>query len=288
MAAMEEAGQDIYWAEAALAALAWQLDLGADEAIAEAPVDRFAAAATDTRGTRDSHASPAQASPSRAAAAAVGPGSNIRPLDVVPAMPAMEAAAPEIARKMATRCTSLEELRNALAVFEHCALKKGARNLVFADGVPGARVMVIGEAPGRDEDRIGRPFVGRAGQLLDRMFAAIGLSRSGAGAAALYITNVVPWRPPQNRDPDAEEIAMMLPFLERHIELAAPDVLVLMGNTACKALLGRAGITRMRGRWTEAAGRPCLPMFHPAALLRDPIRKRDAWSDLLSLKARLA
>ncbi|WP_372886960.1 uracil-DNA glycosylase family protein, partial [Shimia sp.] len=182
----------------------------------------------------------------------------------------------------------LDALRAALAGFAGCDLKRGARNLVFADGNPAARVMVIGEAPGRDEDREGRPFVGRAGQLLDRMFAAIGLARDhGSSAQALYITNLSPWRPPQNRDPEPEEIAMLLPFLRRHVEIVAPEAIVLMGNISCQAMLGRRGITRLRGIWTEALGKPVLPMFHPAYLLRQPQAKAQAWSDLLSLKSKL-
>ena len=148
--------------------------------------------------------------------------------------------------------------------------------------------MILGEAPGRDEDREGRPFVGRAGQLLDRMFDAIGMARTSDDAdAALYITNVLPWRPPQNRDPKPEEIAMMKPFLERHVALAAPDVLVLMGNISCQGVLGKRGITRLRGQWGEAFGKPVLPMFHPAYLLRSPHVKRETWADLLELRARL-
>ena len=146
--------------------------------------------------------------------------------------------------------------------------------------------MLIGEAPGREEDLEGRPFVGRAGQLLDRMLAAIDMSRD-AILAPVYITNVLPWRPPQNRDPKPEEIAMMRPFLERHVALINPDVVVLMGNVSCQAVLGKRGITRLRGQWTEAFGKPALPMFHPAYLLRTPRAKREAWSDLLALKARL-
>lgn len=170
-----------------------------------------------------------------------------------------------------------------MAAFDHCELKRGARNLVFADGTPGARVMIIGEAPGREEDREGRPFVGRAGQLLDRMLAAIDLNRD----SSVYITNVLPWRPPQNRDPKPDEIAMMQPFLRRHVELAAPDVLVVMGNISCQAVLGKRGITRLRGHWSEAFDKPVLPMFHPAYLLRQPVMKRETWADLLELKARL-
>ncbi len=253
-------------ASAALAALEWQFEMGVDEAISETPVNRYDQPKSLPK---------------------MGASSNIKPVEMPKPLPVADGAA-DVARLMAARCKDLAELRNAMAVFDHCALKKGARSLVFADGNPVARVMVIGEAPGRDEDMQGKPFVGRAGQLLDKMFAAIGLSRSGeAPEDALYITNVMPWRPPQNREPTHDEIAMMMPFLERHIALVNPDILVLMGNTACSAILGKKGITRLRGKWTEAFGKPVLPMFHPAALLRDGMKKRDAWADLLALKAKL-
>ncbi|GGL56503.1 uracil-DNA glycosylase [Wenxinia marina] len=253
-----------------LALLDWQVELGADEAILDAPVDRYALAEAEER---------------RPAAA---------PPLARPAAPPPPAAAPEVdavaaATEAAERADSLEALAAAMAAFPHCELRKGARNFVFADGRPEARVMVVGEAPGREEDLEGRPFVGRAGQMLDRMFGAIGLGRDRPDpGAALYITNVLPWRPPGNRAPDPAEIAMLLPFLTRHVQLAQPDVLVLMGNTPCQALLGRAGILRLRGQWTEALGRPALPMTHPSYLLRTPEAKREAWADLLSLKARLA
>ncbi|MEO1176672.1 MAG: uracil-DNA glycosylase, partial [Pseudomonadota bacterium] len=149
-----------------------------------------------------------------------------------------------------------------------------------------ARRLTHNHHTGRDEDREGRPFVGRAGQLLDRMLAAIDMGRADA-EAPVYITNVLPWRPPQNRDPRPEEIAMMKPFLERHIALISPQALVVMGNISCQALLGKKGITRLRGTWTEAHGVPALPMFHPAYLLRNPSAKRETWADLLTLKARL-
>jgi DNA polymerase len=172
--------------------------------------------------------------------------------------------------------------------FGLCPLSQTATQLVFADGNPAARVMIVGEAPGRDEDLQGRPFVGRAGQLLDRMLAAIGLSRTADDAAqAVYITNMLPWRPPQNRDPTPEELAMLTPFARRHVELADPDILVLMGNHACQGLMGRKGITRLHGQWAEVLGRPAIPMFHPAYLLRRPQDKALAWADLLSLKARI-
>jgi DNA polymerase len=188
---------------------------------------------------------------------------------------------------MAAEAPDLAALREALAAYPWCDLRLGARNLVFSDGDPRARVMIVGEAPGREEDREGRPFVGQAGRLLDRMLAAIGLGRSSEAGDAVYITNVLPWRPPSNRDPEPAELAMMLPFLRRHVELAAPEVLVLMGNHACGAVLGRRGITRLRGQWGEGFGRPALPMLHPAYLLRQPAAKREAWADLLSLAARL-
>jgi DNA polymerase len=239
--------------------LDWLVELGADEAIGDSPVDRYALAE--------------KAKPVAAAAATVAP---------VPVQ-AEEVDPVAVARAAAAGAEDLGALKAALGAFEHCELKRGARNLVFADGVAGAKVMVIGEAPGRDEDREGRPFVGRAGQLLDRMLAAIDLSRE----SSVYITNVLPWRPPQNRDPKPDEIAMMQPFLERHVQLADPDVLVIMGNISCQAALGKRGITRLRGNWAEAFGKPALPMFHPAYLLRQPAMKREAWADLLELKARL-
>ncbi|RVT82272.1 uracil-DNA glycosylase [Rhodobacteraceae bacterium CCMM004] len=253
----------------ARALLEWQVELGATEAICEAPVDRYALAAAE------------------AAERAAPPAAPATPAHVEPA--GGEGPDPvAVARAAAADAADLAGLEAALAAFEGCALKKGAQTLVFADGVPGARVMIVGEAPGRDEDRQGKPFVGRAGQLLDRMFAAIGLSRAAEDPAqALYITNVLPWRPPQNRDPRPDEIAMMLPFVERHIALAAPEVLVLMGNISCQALLRRKGILRLRGQWTEALGLPVLPMTHPAYLLRQPAAKRHAWSDLLALAAHL-
>jgi DNA polymerase len=193
-----------------------------------------------------------------------------------------------VAKALVGQSQTLADLHAALAGFDLCDLKKGARNTVFADGNPAARVLILGEAPGADEDREGRPFVGRAGQLLDRMFAAIGLSRTSPDPqAALYITNVMPWRPPGNRDPEPAEIAMMQPFVARHIALVDPEVIVVMGNTPLFALTGGRGILRARGTWMQALGKPLLPMTHPAYLLRNPAAKREAWADLLSLQARL-
>ena len=245
---------------AAKALLDWQMELGADEPIGDLPVNRYEVAAEAPK--------PAAVPEPVAEAAGADPV--------------------EVARQAAASATGLESLAEIQSAYEHCEIKRGARNFVFADGNPEARVMILGEAPGRDEDREGRPFVGRAGQLLDRMFTAIGLARTAHHAdEALYITNVMPWRPPQNRDPDPGEIAMMLPFVARHVELVNPDILVLMGNTPCAAALGKRGILRLRGHWTEAFGRPAMPMTHPAYLLRNPAAKREAWADLLEIKARL-
>lgn len=255
---------------AALAALAWQVDLGLTDISAESPLNRYALP------------EPLKAPPPAPIVAAPKPAPPPEP-----EAPNPEAAIFE-ARAAASRCETLEALRAALAAYDHCELKRGARNLVFADGNPKALVLILGEAPGVEEDREGRPFVGRAGQLLDKMFAAIGLSRTSADPeTALYITNTLPWRPPQNRDPSLDEIAMMRPFVDRHIALVNPDVIVLVGNTPLQTILNTKGILRARGNWTEALGKPVLPMTHPAHLLRNPIAKREAWADLLSLQAKL-
>lgn len=248
----------------ALALLDWQIELGATEAIGETPVNRYEL--------------PDKAKVQKK------PGSAVMTPGAAPVAEKVDGV--EAARKAALGAQDLEQLRAALAAFDHCDLKRGARNLVFSDGVAGAKVMIIGEAPGREEDMQGLPFVGRAGQLLDRMLAAIDMGREHQ-SDPVYITNVLPWRPPQNRDPSSEEIAMMRPFVERHIALAKPQVLVIMGNISAQTLLGKRGITRLRGHWVEAFGVPALPMFHPAYLLRTPTAKREAWADLLSLQARL-
>lgn len=247
----------------AKALLEWQVELGVTEAMTDAPIDRFAEV--------DEAPRPAAAAPQPAQPA---PATSIDPV--------AEAA------RMAGAAADLPALAEALAAYPHCELRKGARNCVFADGNPAARVMIIGEGPGREEDQRGLPFVGQAGRMLDQMFAAIGLARNApAPESALYITNTVPWRPTGNREPTPEELAMLRPFLMRHVELAEPDLLVLMGNVACQSVLGQRGILKLRGQWQTVLGRPALPMLHPAYLIRNPDAKREAWADLLSLKARL-
>lgn len=267
-----------HWTARAL--LEWQLELGADEAILDGPLDRY--------GLPDAVLRPVAAPAAPRTAASPDPA----PRPDLPAQVRVDAVA--MATQAAAAASDLEALCAAMAGFAHCDLRKGARNLVFADGDPGARVMIVGEAPGREEDAAGVPFAGRAGQLLDRMLGAVGMGRAGGGPAAendsqraVYLVPVLPWRPPADRSPTAGEIAVMLPFLIRHIELADPEILVLMGNTPCQALLGRQGITRLRGAWTQALDRPTLPMVAPDALLGRPEAKRDAWADLLSLAARL-
>ena len=246
----------------ARALLEWQIELGADECIGDDPVDRYELPVKQIKPKQPEAKPHLTKGPVRLA----------------------ERDAVAEAQAAARAAGTLEELRAALEAFDLCDLKKGARNMVFCDGIAGAPVMIVGEAPGVEEDRQGKPFVGASGQLLDRMFAAIGMGRTQADAP-IYITNTLPWRPPHNRDPKPEEIAMMLPFLIRHIQLADPKGLVLMGNWACQALLSKRGITRLRGTWTQAVDKPALPMFHPAYLLRNPAAKRDAWADLLNLKA---
>ena len=265
---------------AAAEVLRWWLEAGVDLALDEVPHDRFAESATP----------PARRAPPPPAAA-VAPAAS--PLRLEPrSAPAAELApddAARSARDRAAAAATLDELRAELERFDGCGLKATATQLVFADGAPGARVMFVGEAPGGDEDRIGRPFVGRAGQLLDRMLAAIGLDRT-----QVYIANVVPWRPPGNRTPTPQETSVCLPFIRRQIALAAPRLLVCLGGSATQTLLGvKEGITRSRGVWRDyahddGATIPALPMFHPAYLLRTPAAKRQAWVDLRKLAAALA
>ncbi len=261
----------------AAALLAWYAEMGVDVALEEKPVDRFAApppappppdpAPQPRRAARTLSSSPRQA--------VAAPSAAVPPSDETV----------RSARDIARSCNTLDELRAALTRFEGCNLRLTATQLVFADGNPEGRVMMVGEAPGRDEDIQGLPFVGRSGQLLDRMLAAIGLDRTKA-----YIANVVPWRPPGNRTPTPQETAVCRPFIERQIELADPDILVLLGGAAAKELLETSeGILRLRGRWREydtgSRRIRAIASLHPAYLLRQPLQKRLAWRDFLMIKA---
>ena len=246
----------------ALSALRWHVDSGADEAIDEAPRNRFAAV------------------PKPVATATAAPRGNTR---LATAANETADSVLQSAREAAAACKDLTALREALATFDGCTLKATAKSLVFGDGNPEAPLMLVGEAPGADEDREGRPFVGVSGQLLDRMLRAIGQDRTGA-----YITNILPWRPPGNRKPTTAEILLCQPFAERHIELVAPKLLVFVGGTAASTLLDRTeGITRLRGRWLKWRTTPVMAIYHPAYLLRQPALKKHAWKDLLAIQQKL-
>jgi DNA polymerase len=249
-------------------------EAGVDALLGEDPVDRFATAEAPTPRVR---VAPGVTSP---------PAPEITARATTPAPPAPDEAA-MAARGAAKSAKTLDELRAILGKFEGCALKATATQLVFADGNPSARLMLVGEAPGRDEDIEGLPFVGRSGKLLDRMLAAIGFDR-----ASVYIANIVPWRPPGNRTPTPQESQICLPFILRQIELADPDILVCLGGPSAQALLGiKEGITKTRGRWfTFDTGKReihAMPTFHPAFLLRSPLQKRFAWRDFLAIKKAL-
>jgi DNA polymerase len=280
MAAMDRADRD-----ALLGLLRLQAEWGADECLATSPLDRFDAPRPGA-SLRPAGGAAARAAAAAHAAGPDGPqGARATPA-ARPALP----LSPDASRaaSLAASAASLEALRAAIAGFDGSPLKETATNLVFADGVPGAPTMLIGEAPGAEEDRLGRPFVGASGQLLDRMLASVGLSRE----RNVYVTNILPWRPPGNRTPTDAEIALFLPFVHRHIALARPARVLLLGGVAAKALLGaREGITRLRGKWArlppEAGGLPALPTLHPAYLLRMPAAKREAWADLLLLRRAL-
>jgi DNA polymerase len=261
--------------DALQALLDFHVEAGVDLALDETPHNRFA----EPKATPPARASEPRPEPPRAPAP-------------TRTLPKMASASPEdvatMARELARDAQSLEELEAILAGFDGCALKFSAKNLAFADGNPQGRVMLVGEAPGADEDRIGKPFMGRSGQLLDRMLSAVGLDRS-----QVYVANIVPWRPPGNRTPTPQEIAICKPFIARQIELAGPEFLLCLGGPAAQNLLSiKDGILRTRGRWftykTED-GREirALPTLHPAYLLRQPLQKRLGWRDFTALRRAL-
>ena len=300
-----------------LAILDFYAAAGVDTLLADAPVDRFAAAPTpppppgfdraDTQALEVAEIAPDDAAPGRArprdgadrggaggrrgqavAGPAMATGTAAAPMPVSPAAPPSPDAAVMAAREAARSASDLDALRAILDAFEGCGLRFTAKRLVFADGNPGARAMFVGEAPGREEDIAGLPFVGRSGQLLDRMMAAIGIDRTNA-----YIANVIPWRPPGNRTPTPQESQICLPFVRRQIELADPQILVCLGGPSAQALLGITdGIRKARGRWhdyhTGTRTIRAIATYHPAYLLRTPLEKRLAWRDFLAIKQALA
>ncbi len=274
--------------------LKFHIEADCADVLDDMPVNHFA----ETEPASPEHATPEHATPeTKGPAAHAGLQEGAAPLippvtpavvtaQVNPAAPQNSAAADSAT--LAKTATTLDELAAALESFEGCGLKKTAKSTVFSDGVSSARIMLVGEAPGRDEDRTGKPFVGRSGQLLDDMMATIGLSRAGN----LYIANVIPWRPPGNRAPSVDELETCKPFIMRQIELVTPEIIVLVGGTSAKTLLNtETGITRLRGKWQtlEISGRdiPALPFFHPAYVLRRPETKIDVWADLCALKQKL-
>lgn len=260
--------------------LRFYADAGVDEALSDEPVDRFEESATPT--TRQPAAQPGEQPKPRGPAA---PAPQARP---APAMTVPDEAQAARARELAREAQSLEELRAIVSAFEGCNLKFTAKQTVFSDGNPQADLMLVGEAPGRDEDIEGLPFVGRSGRLLDRMLAALGIDRSNA-----YIANVIPWRPPGNRTPTPLETEICRPFIERQIELVAPKVLVTLGGPSAKVLLhATEGVLRLRGKWkthVTASGVEiaAMPTLHPAYLLRNPAHKKLAWRDFLEIRAKL-
>lgn len=279
--------------DAAAALFEWYAAMGVDVTLAEAPFDRFeestkAKAAAESQAARRQSSQP-DARRSMPAVEFPTQGVPARPVLVAgqTAQVPTEATVMQ-ARAAAQSAKTLDELKALIQAFDGCNLKLTAKNTVFADGNPAAKLMLVGEAPGRDEDIEGRPFVGRSGQLLDRMLNAIGYSRSHDA----YIANVIYWRPPGNRDPSDVEIAICRPFILRQIELIDPALIVFLGAQPAKALLGgeavKQGINRLRGRWCELEigdkRFKALPTFHPAYLLRTPIKKREAWRDFLTAK----
>lgn len=250
-----------------LSVLDWYRAAGVDMAVGEEPVDRFA-----------------QKSPAPTSLLPRAPAPQAAP---VPQATGPVGGDPGEARQLAASAASLEELEKLLNDYTGCGLKFRATQLVFADGNPDAKIMLIGEAPGAEEDRQGKPFVGRSGQLLDRMLAAIGLDRT-----KVYIANTVPWRPPGNRTPTPEEMELCLPFLNRQVELVAPRLVMTLGGPAMQTVFKTTnGIIKMRGKWQDVAigshAVAALPTLHPAYLLRNPPAKQQAWKDLLSLKAKV-
>ena len=253
-----------------LSALEWYRAAGVDFAMGEEPVDRFAA----------SRVAPRAKVPERTAPVAA-------PQQIAPQPGAALVADPSEARALAASATTLDELRSIMDAYDGCGLKLRATQLAVSDGNPEAKIMLVGEAPGQEEDRVGKPFVGKAGQLLDRMLAAIGLDRT-----KVYICNTVPWRPPGNRNPSPQEMAACQPFLHRQIELVAPKILLTLGAVSSQALFETTtGITRLRGQWRPLTigthEMQAVATLHPAYLLRTPSAKAQVWRDMLSLKQKM-
>lgn len=271
------------------ALLRWYADAGVEDSSLEQAQDRYALSARPAPAPTPTPVRPPPLVAARGLGEATAPSAATVVRPPRPAVPLQSPRLVEDARAAAASAQSLAELEAAIRAFEGCTLKRLAKNTVFADGVAGAPVMIVGEAPGEDEDRLGKPFVGVSGQLMDRMFAAIGMSRE----RDLYITNILPWRPPGNRTPSVGDSAICVAFARRHVELARPRILVLAGGVAAKNMLEtEQGITRLRGKWVDytlpdGTRIPTMPLYHPAYLLRTPSGKRQAWMDLIAVAKRL-
>lgn len=272
----------------------WCVDMGVTETISTEPVSKMGQSFQNLKSVSSSVAQ------EREKMMTDSSSKNFTPKDYRLQSPSFTEKTPSVTvptlslqgmRDLVAQASTLEELRTLVTQFEGCALKKMATHTVFGDGNPKAPVMLVGEAPGADEDRQGLPFVGRSGKLLDLMFASIGFSRE----KNLYISNIIPWRPPGNRQPTSAETAICLPFIQRHIELVHPQYLVFVGGVAAQALMGATeGIMRLRGKWCQYTSPglktpiKAMPIYHPAYLLRSPGQKRKAWQDLLTLKLDMA
>ena len=259
--------------------LEWYAAMGVDTCLEDMPIDRF------TQSTEETKQREVEKQKSSVTSDRLAPRQSH--IKAQPATTIPDASAVQSAVEVAANANTRDELHKAITAFEGCNLKRTAKNTIFADGNPNAKIMFIGEAPGRDEDIQGLPFVGRAGQLLDRMLAAIDLNREKA-----YISNVLPWRPPGNRTPTPQETEICRPFIERHIELVKPEIIVMLGGSSAKTLLKtKDGIMRLRGKWNEVTiGNhmfPAMPTLHPAYLLRQPAHKRLAWQDFLQIRVKL-
>lgn len=288
----------------ALEIMEWLTQMGDDVPLCDDPVDRFAESekirqemlarkkAASSISLRDDPAAQGQTGGARSSLQQRVDALKLKSRQPNPVQGQSEATIPDesvvqSAREAATAARTLDELRQAVEAFQGCNLRRTAKHTVFADGNPEARIMLVGEAPGRDEDLQGLPFVGRSGQLLDRMLAAIGLDRT-----SVYISNVIPWRPPGNRTPTPAEVEICRPFIERHMELVAPETIVMVGGSSAKMMLQTDdGILKLRGKWKqiEVGGNKidAIATLHPAYLLRQPAQKRLAWHDLLMIRAKL-
>ncbi len=258
--------------------LKWQIEMGIDEFIGEKPVNHFQRENPEEKQIALKEDTKIKEEPQQSH---ISPQVN-QPDAMHPDDPVKDAI------NLVSKVQTLEDLKEAMLEFHHCPYRKTSRNLVFSDGNPDAWIMIVGEAPGNEEDIKGKPFVGRSGQLLDKIFFEAGISRSNSQSQnSFYITNSINWRPPANRNPTSQEIEMFRPFIWKHIELINPKILVLTGNIACTSILKQQGITKLRGKWLKIEDMDVMPTVHPAFLLRNPTFKQHIWQDVLAIRKKL-